>query len=177
MEPALGVITMFAADFAPQGWALCNGQILSIAQNTALFSILGTTYGGNGQTTFGLPDMRGRSPMGIGQGSGLSNRNLGEVTGSATVTLLASNLPAHTHTGTTNVAATTSNANSDEADGMIFAGGGVSRYAQSNLANGSLGGTTVSLAPAGNTQPIDIRQPYIAVSFIIALQGIYPSRN
>lgn len=177
MEPAIAVITMFAANFAPNGWAICSGQLLAINQNTALFSILGTTFGGNGQTNFALPDMRGRSPIGSGQGPGLSSRNIGQLVGSTSVTLTAANLPAHTHTGTVSVAATSANATSDEADGMIFAGSGPSRYAQANLATTTMGGTTVTLNPSGNSQPVDIRQPYLAVTFIIALQGIFPSRN
>ena len=176
MEPAIGVITMFGADFAPQGWATCSGQLLNIAQNQALFSILGTTYGGNGQTTFGLPDFRGRTPIGVGQGPGLSNRSLGERTGSETTTLLANNLPAHTHTGTMTVASTSNPANSDEALDSIFATGGVSHFA-SGGGNGSLGGVTATLSATGGQQPFPIRQPYLGITFIIALQGIFPSRN
>src|SRR6478672_10112699 len=97
-EPFLAEIIMFAGNFAPRGWAFCQGQILSIAQNTALFSLLGTTYGGNGQTTFALPDLRGRVPVGTGQGPGLSNYDLGQVSGSESVTLTVSQMPAHNHT-------------------------------------------------------------------------------
>src|SRR5437899_12703586 len=107
MTPFIGEIVMFAGNFAPRGWAFCNGQILSIAQNTALFSILGTTYGGNGQTTFALPDLRGRVPMHPGQGPGLTNHTLGEVAGSETTTLLSSNMPQHTHALNCNSAAGT----------------------------------------------------------------------
>src|SRR3954468_23228168 len=96
-EPFLGEIRMFGGNFAPRGWAFCNGQILSIAQNTALFSLLGTTYGGNGQTTFGLPDLRGRVAVSAGQGPGLSNYSLGELAGSESVTLTSANMPAHNH--------------------------------------------------------------------------------
>src|SRR5437868_2425626 len=96
-EPFLGEIRMFAGNFAPTGWAFCNGQILSIAQNTALFSLLGTTYGGNGQTTFGLPNLQGRVPMHWGTGAGLTPRTLGETSGSENVTLLSTQMPAHTH--------------------------------------------------------------------------------
>src|SRR5439155_16461480 len=96
-EPFLGEIRIFPYNFAPRGWALCSGQILPIAQNTALFSLLGTTYGGNGQTTFGLPDLRGRTPVGVGQGPGLSSIDLGEVSGTESVTLTQQNLAAHAH--------------------------------------------------------------------------------
>src|SRR5438270_2669849 len=96
-EPFLGEIRMFGGNFAPRGWSLCNGQLLPIAQNTALFSLLGTTYGGNGQTTFALPDLRGRVPLHWGQGPGLSNYDLGEQTGTESVTLLSTQMPAHSH--------------------------------------------------------------------------------
>src|SRR4051812_19628298 len=99
-EPFLAEIMIFAGNFAPRGWAFCNGQILSIAQNTALFSLLGTTYGGNGQTTFALPDLRGRVPIGVGQGPGLSSISLGEVGGTENVTLLTTQMPMHDHTAT-----------------------------------------------------------------------------
>ncbi|MFN0212885.1 MAG: phage tail protein [Saprospiraceae bacterium] len=177
MDPALGVITMFAADFAPQGWALCNGQLLQINQNQALFSILGTTYGGNGQTNFALPDFRGRSPMHAGQGPGLSNRTLGEKTGSVSVTLTTGNLPAHAHTSTLTLASTSNAANGDEPGGMIYATGGASHFATAAQANGSVGGASATLAATGGSQPLGIQQPYLAVTFIIALQGIFPSRN
>src|SRR5688572_5778483 len=99
-EPMIGEIRMWAGNFAPKNWALCNGQILAIASNTALFSILGTTYGGNGTTTFGLPDLRGRVPLGQGQGPGLTPRSLGEIGGEESVVILTSEMPAHTHTST-----------------------------------------------------------------------------
>jgi microcystin-dependent protein len=99
MEGVLAVVTCFAADFAPKNWALCSGQILQISTNQALFSLLGTTYGGNGIQTFGLPDLRGRTPVSAGQGPGLSNYNLGQVTGAESVTLTTPNLPSHIHTG------------------------------------------------------------------------------
>ncbi|MEN9798594.1 MAG: hypothetical protein RL653_2290, partial [Pseudomonadota bacterium] len=97
MDPFLGEIKLFAGNFAPTGWAFCHGQLLPIAQNSALFSLLGTTYGGNGQTTFALPDLRGRIPVGFGQGPGLTNRNLGDMSGVESVTLQVSNLPQHAH--------------------------------------------------------------------------------
>src|SRR5215218_1895643 len=107
-EPYLGQIYLVPYNFAPRGWAFCQGQILSIAQNTALFSLIGTTFGGNGQTTFGLPDLRGRVPLGAGQGPGLSSVQLGEVSGQETVTLTQSQMPAHGHLAATNQAAATS---------------------------------------------------------------------
>src|SRR5690349_24008377 len=120
-EPFIAEIVLFAGNFAPRGWAFCQGQILSIAQNTALFSLLGTTYGGNGQTTFALPDLRGRVPIGTGQGPGLAPIDLGQVAGNPSVTLTVNNMPAHNHQATTTVAVTSSNPTSEEAAGNIIA--------------------------------------------------------
>ena len=168
--PFIGQITLFAGNFAPRGWAFCNGQILSIAQNTALFSILGTTYGGNGQTTFALPDLRGRVPMHPGQGPGLSSRTLGEVGGTETTTLNVSQLPAHTHpvAPQANDGAQTTN----RPGGAYPARGGA--YA------GSPGATPMGATPsgpAGSSQPHNNVQPYLGLNYIIALEGIFPSRN
>jgi microcystin-dependent protein len=176
MEGYLAQIIMFAGDFAPRFWAFCQGQLLPIQQNTALFSLLGTTYGGNGTTTFALPNMIGRSPVGISQGPGLSNVVLGEQSGSNTVTLLSNNLPAHTHTSTLTVAATSNAATTDEAGGAIPAGG-TALFAPGATAAGAMGGVTVTVANAGGGQPISIRQPYIGMHFVICLSGIFPSRN
>src|SRR6187551_576055 len=121
MESFIASIILFAGNFAPRGWAFCQGQILSIAQNTALFSILGTTFGGNGQTTFALPDLRGRVPMHWGQGPGLTNRTLGEIGGTENVTLTVNNLPSHTHVSTLTAAQPSSNlaGNADSPNGNI----------------------------------------------------------
>lgn len=167
-EPFIAQITLFAGNFAPRGWALCNGQILPIAQNTALFSLLGTTYGGNGQTTFALPDLRGRVPVHPGQGPGLSPVGLGEVGGTETVTLTVNEMPLHNHgIAASNLAATASRPGGD-----VPAAGG--SYA------GSSDGTTMNPAMvlgAGGSQPHQNRQPYLGLNFIIALEGIFPSRN
>src|SRR5205809_449207 len=117
MDPLLGEIRMFGGNFAPRGWALCNGQLLSIAQNTALFSILGVTYGGNGQTTFGLPNLQGRVAMHWGQGPGLSPHTLGETAGAETVTLLSTQMPMHTHT----LSASTAAGGTDDPTGGVLA--------------------------------------------------------
>ena len=165
-EPFLGTIVLFAGNFAPRGWAMCNGQILSISQNTALFSILGTTYGGNGVTTFALPDLRGRAPIGFNQGPGLSNHQLGEEGGTETVTLTVGEIPAHQH------AQPASNAEQDtnRPGNAVPAKGGV--YA------GATDGTTLDpTTSAGGNQPHDNRPPYLAINYIIALEGIFPSRN
>lgn len=177
MDPLIGEIRMFCGNFAPKGWAFCDGQLLSIAQNTALFSILGTTFGGNGQSTFGLPDLRGRVPMHPGQGPGLTPRVLGEVGGTENVTLLANQMPAHTHA----LNASNTQAGSDSpANGLLAqsydqnANNSVSTYA-GGAPNATL--NAASIAPAGGSLPHDNMQPYQCVSFIIALEGVFPSRN
>lgn len=177
MEGYLAQIIMFAGNFAPRSWAFCQGQILSIAQNTALFSLLGTTYGGNGQTTFALPDFRGRTPIGTGQGPGLPSVNLGEMAGAATVTVLVSNLPAHTHPATTTVGVSAQNANSEEPGGNVPAATANNSYAPANTVSGSLGGVSTTVGVAGGGQPLNNLPPYIGMNFVICLEGIYPSRN
>lgn len=174
MEGYIASIMLFAADFAPKNWAYCNGQLISIAQNTALFSLLGTTYGGNGQTTFALPDFQGRAAVGTGQGAGLSNVTLGEVAGSQTVTLTVNNLAVHTHPVTATLTATSAAPNTDENNGAILAGTNI--YAGG--ANGQLAG--VIEAPSsitGSNQPVNIQQPYLGMNFVICMYGIFPSRS
>ncbi|ADO76133.1 phage tail protein [Stigmatella aurantiaca] len=174
-EPFLGEIRMFGGNFAPTGWAFCNGQILSIAQNQALFSLLGTTYGGNGQTTFALPDLRGRVPMHWGSGPGLTTRTLGEAAGTETVTLLQTQMPTHTHAAT----ASAQPGNSTEPTGTFWAAA-VDGNSQQVSAYGTQPSTTLNpqaIGIAGGNQPHNNMQPYLCVTFIIALQGIYPSRN
>jgi microcystin-dependent protein len=165
-EPFIGSIVLFAGNFAPRGWAFCNGQILSIAQNTALFSILGTTYGGNGQTTFALPDLRGRVPVSQGQGPGLSNYSLGETAGVESVTLLQQQMPTHTHTQPASNGQQTTN----RPNGAVPAQGGV-------YASAGDGSALDPTSPAGGSQPHENRPPYLALNYIIALEGIFPSRN
>ena len=177
MDVFIGSIMMFGFNFPPNGWALCQGQLLSISQNSALFALLGTTYGGNGQTTFGLPDLRGRSPIGMGQGPGLSPISQGEASGTENVTLLTTNMPSHTHAAMVNVPVTTANASTEEPAGNIIAGQANNFFAAANTANGSMGGVTATVNPAGNNQPFGIRNPYLGLNFSIALEGIFPSRN
>jgi microcystin-dependent protein len=171
-ETILGEIRMFAGNFAPTGWAFCQGQLLPIAQNTALFSLLGTTYGGNGTTTFALPDLRGRVPVGFGQGPGLSNRVIGQQFGTETVTLTTSQMPAHSHT----VNAVTSEGNQNLPTNSLPANTKAldKEYSDAN-ANTTMKATMVN--PTGGNQPFGVTQPSLGVNFIIALQGIYPSRN
>lgn len=178
MDPLLGTIIMFAGNFAPRGWALCQGQMLSIAQNTALFSILGTTYGGNGQTTFALPDLRGRVPMGAGQGPGLGNYELGEVTGTENVTLLSTQMPQHNHS----VMVSTGNANSPQGSNNYlavangdFQGDNVTVNTYNGTPNATLGGSSIGIA--GGNQPHENLQPSLGMNYIIAIEGIFPSRN
>jgi microcystin-dependent protein len=176
MEGTIAEIRMFAGTFAPRNWAFCQGQIMSIAQNTALFSLLGTTYGGNGQTTFALPDLRGRVPVGTGQGPGLPNVNLGEVSGEPTHTLLATEMPSHSHPATAPAAtaSTTATPTNALATGPATLGAGVSKNfgtPTANLASPPVIGNT------GGSQPHNNMQPYLGMNYIICLFGIFPSRN
>lgn len=168
-QPFLAEIIMFGGNFAPRGWALCQGQILAISQNTALFSLLGTTYGGNGQTTFALPDFRGRSPVGQGQGPGLANVDLGEQGGSENNTLTLNNLPQHTHPFSAPSANTAADAT--KPNGNVPAQGG----SYTSVPNGVMGAGNTGIA--GGSQPFSLRNPYLGINFIIALQGVFPSRN
>jgi microcystin-dependent protein len=171
MDPFLGEIRMFGGNYAPQGWALCSGQLMSISQNTALFSLLGTMYGGNGTTTFALPDLRGRIPMNFGQGPGLTDRSQGEMGGEETVTLLSQQMPMHTHVP---------NAESGAGNNTSPANNYWSGSSRRDLTYTPTPTSTMSpdaIRAAGNNQSHDNMQPYLAVSFIIALQGIYPPRG
>jgi microcystin-dependent protein len=173
-EPYIGEIKMAGFNFAPIGYALCNGQILSIAQNTALFSLLGTTFGGNGQTTFALPNLQGRVPMHWGQGAGLTNRVLGETAGSENTTLIVTNIPAHAHTFAVPAVNETGNSNSpDPAHSLAAPHSDVGLYSGNNPDNTLRPGNT---GLAGGSQPFNNMQPYQVVTFIIALEGVYPSR-
>lgn len=173
MEPFLGELGIVAFNFAPRGWALCNGQILSISQNQALFSLLGTTYGGNGQTTFALPNLQSRLPIHAGQGVGLSNYNLGEVGGAEGVALTMAQLPAHAHSGQ----GVSGAGSSGGPAGQVWAGSvlGDSVYNTSVAPNATM--SAAAIAPSGGAQPHDNRQPYLVLNFIIALVGVFPSRN
>jgi len=175
-SPFVAEIRIFAGNFAPTGWALCDGQLMPISQNTALFSLLGTTYGGDGKSTFGLPNLQGQGPMFWGQGPGLSNRDIGESGGSQNVTLLTSEIPAHTHqVQATAVAGTTSS----PTDG-IWAVAGSRRAPTSLYSTTAAAGTTMSpqaLATSGGGLPHNNMPPYLTLTFIIALQGVFPSRG
>lgn len=192
MEGTIGEIRMFAGNFAPRNWAFCAGQLISIASNTALFSILGTTYGGNGQSTFGLPDLRSRVPVGAGQGPGLTMITLGEVSGTETVTLLTTQMPAHTHTATAVITGSvTPRCLEDTGFGNTPSGafpansaGSTATYTSGAQTPDAVMGTSpitasanITIGIAGNSQPVPIRNPYLGMNYIICLYGIFPSRN
>ncbi|MGH2664490.1 phage tail protein [Flavobacterium sp.] len=168
----VGEIRMVGFNFAPTGWAKCEGQLLPIAQNTALFSILGTTYGGNGQTTFALPDLRGKVPMHRGQGPGLQSRDLGETGGSETNTLLVSEIPSHSHI----INAVTADGNQNLPSGNLHAN---TKLLDKEYSDAS-GDTTMNsnmIQAVGGNQPVNNMQPYNSVTYIIALQGVFPPHN
>ena len=170
-EAFLGEIRLFGFNFAPAGWAMCNGQLMSIAENTALFSLLGTTYGGNGQSTFALPNLQSRVPIHVGQGPGLSPYVLGQPGGTENTTLTSQQMPQHNHT----VNVVGSGGNSDTPKGSVLAKTSVTSYSTSAPDGSTMNANMISFA--GNSQPFSIIQPYLTVNFCIALQGIFPSRN
>jgi microcystin-dependent protein len=180
MNPFLGQIMLFGGNFAPQGWAFCDGTLLSIAQNTALFSILGTTYGGNGTTNFALPDLRGRAAVGFGNGPGLSPYVLGQSTGAETVTLTVGQIPAHSHL----VAANAASGNVSSPSGADLAqsvdAGGVAKAVNTYSTPPMTARVTLDSATvqqSGGSGPHPNIQPVLALNYIIALQGIFPSRG
>lgn len=173
-DPFVAEIRIFPFNFAPKGWAWCNGQLLPLSQNTALFSLLGTTYGGDGKSTFALPDLGGRAAMHPGQGPGLSLHDLGETGGSQTVTLLQSEMPSHPHT---------MQAATDPAELQIPNPSRVMARSQNASAYKAPAGQPLAalsanaLAPAGGDQPHNNMQPYLTFYFNIALQGVFPPRT
>ena len=162
---------MFAGNFAPRDWALCDGQLLPIAQNQALFSILGTTYGGDGRTTFALPDLRGRFPIHPGSGPGLTQRRLGEKSGAETVTLTAADIPAHTHPLNASTSEGAFDSPQDAVPGRPASG--IPQYAAA--ANTTMAASTIGTA--GGNRPHDNMPPFVGINYIIALFGVFPSRN
>lgn len=174
-EPMIGSICITAANFCPRGYASTDGQILSIAQNTALFSLLGTTYGGDGRVTFALPDLRGRSAVGVGQGPGLNPVIEGEQGGSESVVLNIGQLPAHSHTA--QLRATSSAGNTDNPSGAVPAKLARSNIYSSSGADSNMGASAVSVANTGGNQPVGVLDPYLGLRFCIAVEGIYPPRE
>lgn len=175
-NPFLAEIRIFTGNFAPKGWATCDGQLMPISQNTALFSLLGTTYGGNGTSNFAIPNLQGSAPMQAGQGPGLSLRDLGENGGEQTVTLLQTEMPGHTH-GV--IAGTAGTATLPGPGGNAWASGGKGRPAEFAASNAP---TNVQMNPfgtsiAGGSQPHNNMPPFLGLTFIIALQGVFPARS
>lgn len=173
MEGTIGEIRLFAGNFNPLNWQFCNGQLLSIANYSPLFSILGTTYGGDGQVTFGVPDLRGRIAVGTGTGAGLTNKNLGDLAGTESVTLSASNLPAHTHPMM---------ASSDAASAGIHTGNSVGNNPRGGITPFAIGATNQvamgsNTGSAGSGIPVNTMQPHLGMNYILCTDGIYPSRN
>jgi len=186
-QPLIGEIKLFAGNFAPRTWAFCEGQLLAISSHSALFSILGTTYGGDGRSTFALPDLRGRAAIAPGSGPGLPTYRLGQRSGSPTNTLTANQLPSHTHAaaGTTKVSNADGTTNNPE--GKVLATGkavvdrstsfNANIYGDASNANMAVNEVSVTLGNTGGNQSINNMQPYLATNYIIALQGLYPSRS
>ena len=173
MEPFIGQIQAFPYNFAPRGWALCDGQLLAISQYQALFSLLGTTYGGDGRTTFGLPDLRGRVPIHSGNGPGLTSRRLGQRAGAEKESLTTNQIPSHSHSV---VIKALEEGNSDDPEGKLIAGNGLSSFGSDNSS------TLKNLKPidssnTGASQSHNNMQPFLCVNFCIALTGIFPSRS
>jgi len=174
-DPFVAEIRIFPFNFPPKGWAFCDGQILPISQNTALFSLLGTTYGGDGKSTFALPDMQGNVPMQPGQGQGLSLRDLGEMSGVETVTLLQTEIPVHTHTLQDNDFTGDKTVPSPTTSLAESTGGNV--YVQASPAPPLTQMAFQALAPYGSSLPHNNMQPYLVLNFCIALQGVFPPRS
>ena len=173
-DPFVAEIRIFPFNFAPTGWAFCNGQLIPISQNTALFSLLGTTYGGDGKSTFALPDMQGNAPMQPGQGQGLSLRDLGEASGTDAITLLVSEIPIHNHSVLTDPFPADKSVPAPDQVLAPSTGGALYVTAASNPPLSQM--AFQSLPPAGGGLPHNNLQPYLTLNFCIALQGIFPAR-
>lgn len=181
-EPFIGEIKIFGFNFPPRGYMACSGQLLSIAQNTALFSLLGTTYGGNGVQTFALPNLQGRMPIGQGQGVGLPSYVMGQLSGTTNVSILTSNMPAHNHpaTGlTVNIPVSTGGPDIASPEGAFLADTGVEIFSSISTPSKNYGASTVSgtTGITGSSIPVSVINPYLVINYSIATQGIFPSRN
>ncbi|HXI87016.1 MAG TPA: tail fiber protein [Parvularculaceae bacterium] len=182
-EPFIGQLMWVGFTYCPRGWTEANGQLLPIAQNTALFSLLGTTYGGDGRTTFALPDLRGRVAVHVGQGPGLPSYAQGQQFGVPTTTLTVAQMPSHTHAASTQATLQASNAAGDQAGptGNVLADGRTSRVYTAGPSNVAMGSSSITaqttVSPAGGNQPFNNAQPSLVVRACIALTGVFPSRN
>lgn len=184
MDEYIGIVKMFAGNFAPKGWAFCQGQLLPIAQNTALYSILGTTYGGDGVNTFALPDLRSRVPVGVGQGPGLSTYVNGQLGGVENVTLTLPEIPMHTHAAQEKVSASAGTTNNPVNNYSAASQVQIDRSAPpvpvnsyTGTSTGSAAADTISILPAGGNQAHTNMQPYLGMNYIICLFGVYPPRD
>ena len=179
MEGTLAEVRMFAGNFAPRGWMLCQGQLLSIAQWTAVFALVGTTYGGNGQTTFGIPDFRGRTAFGTGSGPGLPSVDLGEMAGVPNTTLILTNLPFHNHTlsGAINMQANTDGVLNSDPTGRRLGPGNFFTSANADLTTMAPLVSTLTAGFTGSNQPFSNRSPYLGIQYIFCVEGIFPSRD
>lgn len=175
-EPFIAEIRIFAGNFAPRSWAFCDGQLLPIANNTALFSLIGTTYGGDGRTTTALPNLQGRAPMHPGRGPGLTSRRLGQKVGTETVILNESQMPSHSHTLRGGTGGVTANVPPSNITSIDTSRNGLTAYQDNTTAN-LVSTSSASISTSGGTQPHTNIQPYLTMNFIIALQGLYPSRG
>lgn len=173
MTPFLGMIIAVGFNFAPSGWAFCNGQLLSIASNTALFSLLGTFYGGDGSSTFALPDLRGRTIIHFGQGTGLSSFSIGEVGGTETMTLSVENMPAHTHS----LIAENNLSGWPHPSGKVLGAPSSDMYVNTASVTSPVALDPQSISNTGGGAPFSKKPPYLAMNYIIALTGVFPSRN
>jgi microcystin-dependent protein len=180
MDEYLAIIKMFAGNYAPQNYMFCQGQTLSINTNAALFSLIGITYGGNGTTTFCLPDLRGRVPVGTGQGAGLNPVNLGDQAGVSSITLTQAQMPAHTHIATVTVAppVNADGANADSPEGAVPATSNTNIY-NSGAGSGQFGAqfnAQATIGVAGSSQPFSVQNPYLGMNYVICVEGLFPPR-
>ena len=181
MEPILGQICLFGFNFAPQGWAFCDGSLVSISQNSALFALLGTNYGGDGQNTFGLPDLRGRVALAQGQGPGLSNYLMGQMEGTENITLTGAQMPSHNHSligsGNAATASTLSGNLLATPNGVVSGGESTVTINEYAPAGAPVNADPTAISMTGNGLPVPISQPYLALNYCIAVVGTFPNRS
>lgn len=177
IEPFIGQVSSFGFNFCPRGWTQADGKLLPIASNTALFSLLGTYYGGDGRTTFAVPDLRGRAPVGDGDGPGIGSYPIGSVGGTTSFTLSIANMPAHNHTGTIGASTTAADSNIPVRNSFAAATNGANVYLDGNPATNNMHPDTLRINPTGGNQPVSKVSPYTTLRWCVATQGIFPSRS